>query len=105
MRYATQVAREWARAFARTALAVVYIEEAHAVDEWRIDSAYHAPLEAPVRIPKATDLPMRLAAARDFVRDFALGGTAVAVYADAIDNPFQVCVCGEGWGRSQRVEH
>ena len=44
MRYAVRVAAHWARAHAaELAVAVVYIDEAHATDEWPISSARDAP--------------------------------------------------------------
>ena len=79
----------WSSEYAASAaLAVVYIEEAHASDEWPISSARMAPSGAPVCIPSHKTLPDRLAAAAAFCGDFAVP-EAVAVAVDAMGNGFQ----------------
>jgi hypothetical protein len=54
---------------------VVYIEEAHAADEWPISSARYAPNGEPVNIPQHTRRCERLRLARRLQVDFALPQT------------------------------
>ena len=54
---------------------VVYIEEAHAADEWPISSARYAPNGEPVNIPQHTRRSERLRLARRLQIDFALPPT------------------------------
>ncbi len=91
MRYAVRALAHWAGEYkASVALAVVYIDEAHASDEWPISSARDAPRGEPVTIAAHRTLPDRLAAARALADDFALPAAGVAVLADAMDNAFRV---------------
>lgn len=50
----------------------VYIAEAHATDEWPIDSARFNGSRGPVRIAQTTTLERRQEAAAAFARDFAV---------------------------------
>ena len=109
MRYVVDVLSCWARDYAaRAQLAVVYIQEAHAVDEWPISSVRLSRLglgppqapagsEAgapaargqPVCLQQATSLAQRLEAARAFVHDYGVDEAAVAVCVDEMGNRFQ----------------
>jgi hypothetical protein len=124
MRYAIDVVAHWSRAYgARAQLALVYIQEAHAQDEWPISSCRLAKVPrveaagggaagvgaagggagggaahgAPIIIKQQRSIEDRLAAARDFVRDYALplqpegdaAAPGVLVVADEIGNSFQ----------------
>lgn len=84
------------RVVGRAAVALLYVEEAHATDEWPIRSAKAAAPGregVPVEYRQARELPERLAAAADLVAHFGLAAEPVAVYADALDagarNPFE----------------
>jgi hypothetical protein len=114
MRYAIDVVAHWAAAYgARAQLCMIYIEEAHAQDEWPISScrlskkglsAASAAGEcgggargAPVIYLQQKTIGDRLAAARDFVRDYevplqpeaAPAAPGVLVVADQIANGFE----------------
>lgn len=83
MRYAVQVAAHWAREFAaKIAVVVVYIDEAHATDEWPISSARDAPRGEPVAYAAHRTMEDRLVAARDLATDFGLTAAGVVVVAD-----------------------
>jgi hypothetical protein len=76
-------------------MAVVYIEEAHAADEWPIKSSRAAaPGRAgvPVDYPQHRSLGDRLAAAADFAAHYRLPLRALPVYADA------AATAGDGGG-------
>ncbi len=71
-------------------LVLVYIEEAHAQDEWPITSSRLSRTGAPIVYTQHTSQEARLQACADFVRDYALSQADVTVVADAIgSNPFQ----------------
>lgn len=52
------------------AIVLVYVDEAHATDEWPIASSQYAPRGAPVAYAAARSDADRAAAARDLLRDF-----------------------------------
>ena len=88
MRYVVSLVNAWGVDFADVAaLAVVYIEEAHATDEWPISSARLA--AAPVAIAAHKTIDDRLAAATSFARDYAVPLDRVALVADGMGNAFQ----------------
>ena len=111
MRYAIDVVAHWAAAYgARAQLAVVYIEEAHATDEWPISSCRLSRkglggaaggggrnAGAPVLYAQQKTIGDRLAAARDFVRDYDVplqpeaepAAPGVLFVADEIVNGFE----------------
>ncbi len=83
MRYAVRVAAHWAQEYAaELAVAVVYIDEAHATDEWPISSARDAPRGEPVAYAAHRSMEDRLVAARDLAADFELTAAGVTVVAD-----------------------
>jgi hypothetical protein len=117
MRYAIDVVAHWASVHgARAQLCMVYIEEAHAQDEWPIAScrlskkglaadaagaagaAGGGACGAPVLYMQQTTIADRLSAARDFVRDYAVplqpeaapAAPGVLVVADEIANGFEI---------------
>lgn len=88
MRYAVDVMSEWGRQHGGSAtLAAVYIEEAHATDEWPITSQSRA--AAPVAIPQHKTLGDREAAARAFVGAYNVDAALTPVFLDTIENGFQ----------------
>jgi hypothetical protein len=91
MRWAIDVWGSLARDFAGVArLVIVYIEEAHAQDEWPISSARLSRTGAPVVYRQHTTQGERLRACGDFVRDYGLDTAHVTVATDLIgSNPFQ----------------
>ena len=106
MRYAVRVLKFLAEAKAAKAhVAIIYIQEAHAVDEWPISSCFMSRVGRPlpaegweeaeeelcggtVSIPQHTSMAARIAAASDFVRDNGVRESLVVV-ADMLDNGFQ----------------
>ena len=73
-------------------VAIIYIQEAHAQDEWPIDSSRNAApgkTSVPVRYRQHADLTARLGAAADFARDYGLPLHLLPVLADGMDNAFQ----------------
>ena len=90
MRYAVDVMSEWGRQHGASAtLAAVYIEEAHATDEWPISSQRESRAAAPVAIPQHKTLGDREAAARDFVGAYKVDAALTPVFLDTIENTFQ----------------
>ena len=91
MRYNMDVWSLFARDFAATArLAMLYIQEAHAQDEWPISSARLSRTGAPILINQHRTMQERLGACRDFVRDFGISTEHIEVAVDAVQgNPFQ----------------
>ena len=88
-RYVVRLVNHWSAEFlASAALCIVYIEEAHASDEWPISSARLAPRGSAVSIPAHKTQEDRILAARAFAEDFEVP-QAVAVAADGIGNAFQ----------------
>jgi len=81
------------------AFAMVYIAEAHAIDEWPVQSARNSPSGQPVSYKQHTSAEERLAAARDFSRDFSVhlvrehhsypkGTRGIALFVDSMDNAY-----------------
>ncbi len=93
MRYAMLAVRQWAADYQGVAqVAMVYIQEAHATDEWPISSSRMTVGGVPIAIAQHKTLAERLSAARDFVADYAVatdGAAAPVVVADAMTNGFQ----------------
>ena len=91
MRWAIDVWGNMAREYGATArLVIVYIEEAHAQDEWPISSARLSRTGRAVVYNQHTTQQQRIAACADFVRDYALDTALVTVATDLIgSNPFQ----------------
>jgi hypothetical protein len=115
MRWAIDVWSSLGRDFSATAsLLCLYIEEAHAQDEWPITSARLSRTGAPVCIKQHVTLEDRLAACRDFVRDYQVPLEHIGVAVDAVQgNPFQTLyaawpirwyVFRQGGGRGPVVE-
>lgn len=111
MRNFAPVLQNWMREYgAWVTLAVVYIEEAHATDEWPISSARcAAPGKegVPVCIARHTTLDARFEAATSFMTDFGLVGVtksepplsvavAAALTAAPKCTPFAECARGGG---------
>lgn len=74
----------------RARWALVYIAEAHAVDEWPIRSARYEPSGQPVSIAQHRSDAERAAAARRFRETFAV---PFPVLADPIDGRFEASFC------------
>lgn len=74
---------------AGASLCIIYIEEAHAQDEWPIRSAKATVDGLPILYNKAISLDDRLAAAKDFVRDYKVDLSVVNLVIDDIGNMFQ----------------
>ena len=73
-------------------VAIVYIQEAHASDEWPIRSSRNAaPGRAciPISYQQHRDLPARLGAAADFASHYNLPLDVLPVLADGMGNAFQ----------------
>ncbi len=74
---------------AGASLCIIYIEEAHAQDEWPIRSAKATVDGLPILYNKAISLDDRLAAANDFARDYKVDSSVVNLVVDDIGNAFQ----------------
>jgi len=70
-------------------LCIIYIEEAHAQNEWPIRSATQTVDGKPILYNKAVVLDDRLAAAQDFKRDYKVDPMKCNLVVDHIDNGFQ----------------
>ena len=70
-------------------LCIIYIEEAHAQDEWPIRSATQTVDGKPILYNKAIVLDDRLIAAQDFKRDYNVDSSKCNLVVDHIDNGFQ----------------
>lgn len=74
---------------------MVYIDEAHAHDEWPIQSARYNGARGPVNIPQTKTLTERRAVAAGFSRDFGFDGVpGVRTVVDSPEDQNQ----GEGEG-------
>lgn len=51
---------------------LVYISEAHATDEWPIQSARYTPDQKPVCVSQTHDIPTRAKTAHDFVEKYGI---------------------------------
>ncbi len=81
----------------RLGVLVVYVEEAHACDEWPISSARHAPRGEPVAIRVHRSAEEREAAARALLEDFAVP-PGVLCATDAFATPWRhLDVDDEAW--------
>ena len=73
---------------------MVYIEEAHATDEWPISSSRYNPSGEPVSVAQPRTVIERTAVAKTFMRTFGLegegGAMSVAVDSPEEGNPFSV---------------
>ena len=70
-------------------LCIIYIEEAHAQDEWPIRSAKATVDGRPILYNKALTLNDRLRAAQDFSRDYKVDSNVINLVVDHIGNAFQ----------------
>lgn len=64
----------------------MYIEEAHAQDEWPISSCRWNPGGQPVLYNQPKTIEERITVAKDFIKAFDWGFTTII---DTMDNPFQ----------------
>ena len=90
MRFAIDVINNWGKEHSASAVfSCLYIQEAHATDEWPINSARCSRTGRPVCFAQHKSLGERINAAREFIRDYDVDTSSLPFFMDDMTNTFQ----------------